>query len=453
MPVFNYPGKEVNIKVVYYGPGLSGKTTNIQFIHGNVRPDFKGKLVSLATQTDRTLFFDFLPMELGVLGGYKIRLHLYTVPGQVHYNATRKLVLKGVDGVVFVADSQRAMQETNQESLSNLEKNLASYGKGLADLPHVIQCNKRDLDDLLDMDALSAQLNPHKAPIVEAVASDGKGVLECLREILRLVMKSLRDQFPSREMETKQAETPPSEARAEVVPEPEPLEDYEAASPLQERDLSNESALSPDSDGEADESEIMLEVPEREATQIPEPEATVALDAPEAQISTDTNDVVVHLPIPGGGEMEVSVRIIARLTRAPVSAEVIPPEPVRERREENSPEGISEEIETVVLDPDLEIESADIEETALDDEFDVEEVIAELEEEMELDALETATGDGEDSRAGGPDGGSAPGTPDEHYDPSFRELQFTDFDGNQESEAGKGKRKGLFGRLRKKKRP
>ena len=216
MPVFNYAKKEVNVKVVYYGPGLSGKTTNLQQIHEGIKPEFKGKLVSLATQTDRTLFFDFMPLELGSLGGYKIRLHLYTVPGQVHYNATRKLVLKGVDGVVFVADSQCAMGDANVESFLNLEKNFQSYGKTLKDLPHVIQANKRDLEEIFPMEEIGALLNHYGAPLTEAVASEGTGVLETLTEIVRMVMKDLRDQFRS------QAEERTAVSDTATAPPPEP---------------------------------------------------------------------------------------------------------------------------------------------------------------------------------------------------------------------------------------
>ena len=429
MPVFNYPGKEVNIKVVYYGPGLSGKTTNIQYIHGNIRPDLKGKLVSLATQTDRTLFFDFLPMELGMLGGYKIRLHLYTVPGQVHYNATRKLVLKGVDGVVLVADSQRAMQETNQESFTNLEKNLESYGKGLKDLPHVIQCNKRDLDDLLSLDELNAQLNPYKAPVLEAIASEGKGVLECLREILRLVMKSLRDQLPPQEAEAEPLGKTPSRTGAEAIPEPEPAGGPEEAP-----------------------SSLEAEPPDEPPPSLePEPEVTVALDAPETPLSTERNNMMVRLPIPGGGEMEIVVQVTARLTKTPVSAETTSPESQRERPGEDPPEGVPSEIEDAVLEPGPGIMGSQVDETALADEFDVEEVIAELDEELELDTLETLTEDGKDQGTEKPDEGFPPAAKEEPYDPSFRELQFTDFDGDRGPEDGKGKKKGFFGRLRKKK--
>jgi len=206
LPVFNYAKKEVNLKIVYYGPGLSGKTTNLQSIHDGIKPESKGKLVSLATQTDRTLFFDFMPMELGNFGGFKIRLHLYTVPGQVHYNATRKLVLKGVDGVVFVADSQKAMAEANIESFSNLEKNLLSYGKALEEIPHLIQANKRDLEDILSLEEISSRLNRHGALVTEAVASEGTGVMETLSEIIRMVMRSLRDQLARQRGEEPAAE-------------------------------------------------------------------------------------------------------------------------------------------------------------------------------------------------------------------------------------------------------
>jgi signal recognition particle receptor subunit beta len=210
MPVFNYPKKEVNVKVVYYGPGLSGKTTNLQKIHEGIKPEHRGKLVSLATQTDRTLFFDFMPLELGSLGGYKVRLHLYTVPGQVHYNATRKLVLKGVDGIVFVADSQRAMNDANVESFLNLEKNLQSYGKSLADLPHIIQANKRDLGDVITLEEINSMLNHHQVVVTEAVASAGTGVLETLTEIVRVVMQEFRDHFAVSTEEVPEPSTRPA---------------------------------------------------------------------------------------------------------------------------------------------------------------------------------------------------------------------------------------------------
>lgn len=192
MSYVNYTNREVNVKIVYYGPGLSGKTTNILYIHKKLNPDSRGKLVSLATQTDRTLFFDFLPVNIGEIGNFKIRFHLYTVPGQIFYNTTRKMVLKGVDGVVFVADSQRQMLEDNIESLKNLEENLKEYGKSINDIPIVIQYNKRDLPDAMDMEELHRHLNKFKAPFFAAVASEGKGVLETLTCICRLVINQIK---------------------------------------------------------------------------------------------------------------------------------------------------------------------------------------------------------------------------------------------------------------------
>lgn len=194
MALLNYTNREVNAKIVYYGPGLSGKTTNIDFIYRKLKPEQKGKLVSLATQTDRTLFFDFLPIELGEVKGFKTRFHLYTVPGQVFYNATRKMVLKGADGVVFVADSQRQMMDANIESLKNLEENLIAYGKTLDKIPHVIQFNKRDLSNAMPLEEMYKKLNRYNAPFFEAVAMEGKGVMETLSASAKIVLRSLRDQ-------------------------------------------------------------------------------------------------------------------------------------------------------------------------------------------------------------------------------------------------------------------
>jgi len=200
MALLNYSNREVNAKIVYYGPGLSGKTTNIDCIYKKLKPEQKGKLVSLATQTDRTLFFDFLPIELGEVKGFKTRFHLYTVPGQVFYNATRKMVLKGTDGVVFVADSQRQMMDANIESLKNLEENLNAYGKTLETIPHVIQFNKRDLSNAVPLEEMYKKLNRFNAPYFEVVATEGKGVLETLSAAAKMVLRNLREkpeQIPS----------------------------------------------------------------------------------------------------------------------------------------------------------------------------------------------------------------------------------------------------------------
>jgi len=192
MALFNYATRELSAKIVYYGPGLSGKTTNIEMVHKMLRPDQKGRLISLPTETDRTLFFDFLPIELGQIKGFKVRFHLYTVPGQVFYNATRRLVLQGVDGVVFVADSQREMANSNMESLKNLIDNLSSYGKKLEEMPFVIQFNKRDLRNAAPVAELDGALNFLHVPTFEAVAPAGKGVTETLVGISRMVFAHLR---------------------------------------------------------------------------------------------------------------------------------------------------------------------------------------------------------------------------------------------------------------------
>jgi signal recognition particle receptor subunit beta len=193
--LFNYSGKEINAKVVYYGPGLSGKTTNLEHVYNKMAPHLRGKMVSMKTKSDRTLFFDFLPIEGGEIAGFDVRFLLYTVPGQVYYNATRKLVLKGADAIVFVADSQSEELPANRESLNNLRENLKEYGKTLADIPWVIQYNKRDLESALPLEKLEEELNPDHVPCFEGVATNGTGVFETLQAATRLVMAQLRTQL------------------------------------------------------------------------------------------------------------------------------------------------------------------------------------------------------------------------------------------------------------------
>ena len=192
MSFFNYAAREINCKVVYYGPGLCGKTTNLQYIYERSSPDSKGKMISLATETDRTLFFDFLPISLGTIRGFKTRFHLYTVPGQVFYDASRKLILRGVDGVIFVADSQTARLEANLESLDNLQNNLVDHGVSLDTLPYIIQYNKRDLPDVASLAELRTQLNPLGVPEVEAVACTGIGVFDTLKLLARSIVTELK---------------------------------------------------------------------------------------------------------------------------------------------------------------------------------------------------------------------------------------------------------------------
>src|SRR3989337_2598334 len=183
MSFINYSSREINCKIVYYGPGLCGKTTNLQYIYKKTNPDSKGKMISLATETERTLFFDFLPLALGEIRGFKTRFHLYTVPGQVFYDASRKLILKGVDGVVFVADSQIERMEANIESVENLRINLAEQGYDLDKVPYIIQYNKRDLPNVVPLEEMKKALNPNNVPDFEACAVDGTGVFDTLKAI------------------------------------------------------------------------------------------------------------------------------------------------------------------------------------------------------------------------------------------------------------------------------
>jgi len=192
MSFINYMAREINCKIVYYGPGLCGKTTNLQYIYERTNPDAKGKMISLATETERTLFFDFLPLSLGEIRGFKTRFHLYTVPGQVFYDASRKLILKGVDGVIFVADSQIERLEANQESLDNLRTNLAEQGYSLEKVPFVIQYNKRDLPNAVEVEELRQLLNPTAVPDFEANARSGMGVFDTLKAVSKLVLTELK---------------------------------------------------------------------------------------------------------------------------------------------------------------------------------------------------------------------------------------------------------------------
>jgi signal recognition particle receptor subunit beta len=192
MSFINYSSREINCKIVYYGPGLCGKTTNLQYIYNKTNPEAKGKMISLATETERTLFFDFLPLSLGEIRGFKTRFHLYTVPGQVFYDASRKLILKGVDGVVFVADSQIERTEANVESVENLRTNLGEQGYDLDKIPYVIQYNKRDLPNAAPLEELQNLLNPRVVPYFEAVAPKGEGVYETLKAIAKLILTELK---------------------------------------------------------------------------------------------------------------------------------------------------------------------------------------------------------------------------------------------------------------------
>jgi signal recognition particle receptor subunit beta len=226
MVLFNYSTKELTAKIVYYGPGLCGKTTNLQFVHQNLPDNVRGKMLSLATKTDRTLFFDFLPIDLGEIRGMKTRVQLYTVPGQVFYNETRKLVLKGADGIVFVADSQKQMLRANTESFKNLEENLKAHGMTLADMPHVIQFNKRDLPKLSSIEEMNAEVNKYNAPFYESVATTGIGVQDTLKGITKLVLLHLTKKY-----EAKPASGVSEELRPAPRPAPTPAAIPLAAAP------------------------------------------------------------------------------------------------------------------------------------------------------------------------------------------------------------------------------
>ncbi|HEV8524128.1 MAG TPA: ADP-ribosylation factor-like protein [Terriglobales bacterium] len=192
MSFINFAAREINCKIVYYGAGLGGKTTNLQFVYDRTGDQYKGKMISLATETDRTLFFDFLPLDLGTVRGFKTRFHLYTVPGQVFYDASRKLILRGVDGIVFVADSQKDRMDANLEALDNLKQNLSEHGYDFAKIPYVLQFNKRDLPNVLSIQDLGRELVRKGEPIFEAVACQGAGVFETLKEVSRQVLVELK---------------------------------------------------------------------------------------------------------------------------------------------------------------------------------------------------------------------------------------------------------------------
>ena len=239
MALVNHTTREINAKIVYYGPGLCGKTTNIHLIYHRITPGMRGKLISLSTETDRTLFFDFLPIELGTVMNYKVRFHLYTVPGQVFYNATRKLVLKGADGVIFVADSQRAMLDADLESIANLHENFAEQGVNLAEFPMVIQYNKRDLPDILSIEELNAALNPGSVPFFEAIATNGQGVLKTFTAVSKLVLQDMQ-KYPDRHNVTLSDiagnidAMPPQPTQEEAPPKPFEEETSMPGAPLAE---------------------------------------------------------------------------------------------------------------------------------------------------------------------------------------------------------------------------
>jgi signal recognition particle receptor subunit beta len=239
MVSINYSAREVCCKIVYYGPGLSGKTTNLQYVHAKVPGNTRGKLISLATEADRTLYFDFLPINIGTINGFAAKFQLYTVPGQVYYNATRKLVLRGVDGIVFVADSQPSKMDENIESLTNLEENLREYGYDIDDIPLLIQYNKRDLPGVLTVEELQKQLNPKGRPYHEASATIGNGVFDTLKAIIKLVLDKAKNSSAAKARPITTIE--PNEP---IAAEPQPVTEP-AETPMSSETPAPESAEAP----------------------------------------------------------------------------------------------------------------------------------------------------------------------------------------------------------------
>ncbi len=328
MALFNYATRELSAKIVYYGPGLSGKTTNIEMVHQLLKPEQKGRLISLPTETDRTLFFDFLPLDLGQIKGFKVRFHLYTVPGQVYYNATRRLVLQGVDGVVFVADSQVDMLSSNADSLKNLRENLSTYGKKLEDLPFVMQYNKRDLRKVASPEELNQQLNDLHVPVFEGVAKDGVGVAETLVAISRLVFAHLRKTLllpgdaADSVLEGEIADVTATEKPGAEAPEPlEEISEIEEIPDLAdepEPEIAGQAVEAVDlvtGEGDLDEGPELQEIPE--TTEVPEgvemivPPREVAPSAPAGAEEAEASPVE-EVAEPSGevpDEIEIEIEI------------------------------------------------------------------------------------------------------------------------------------------------
>ena len=296
MVFFNWATMQMAAKIVYYGPGLCGKTTNLSFIYAKTSPGSRGEMVSLETETDRTLFFDLLPIEVGKVGGFRTRLQLYTVPGQVFYNTTRKLVLKGVDGIVFVADSQRPMAEANVESFRNLDENLRELGIDVATLPVVLQYNKRDLKNILSVDELNKSLNGDaKWEFHESVAVDGSGVFETLKAITKQTLKSLR-----RRMATQETATAPLPAPAAAASRPQVSFNPAGLSAAVAEGLSTETPAPPAKKGRGRHHE--------EATPAPEPQAAPAVPEPApAAVAVAPPEPLAPAPAPAEPTREAHV--------------------------------------------------------------------------------------------------------------------------------------------------
>ena len=321
MVSINYSAREVCCKIVYYGPGLSGKTTNLQYVHAKVPSNTRGKLISLATEADRTLYFDFLPINIGTINGFAAKFQLYTVPGQVYYNATRKLVLRGVDGLCFVADSQPSKMDENIESLTNLEENLREYGYDINDIPIVIQYNKRDLPGVLPVAELEAQLNTRGWPSFEASATVGNGVFDTLKMIIKVVLDKAKNTGAAK---PKPISQPISGTAAADQPEPGLVKPPEAAPPPAE---------APDAAAPADESS-----PEPETGRQPAPATEAGQPATDhSQAATATAEEprpVQYRPYPGSREEQRASSPSTDNRPSPATAGTDSPSPGADHRSE-----------------------------------------------------------------------------------------------------------------------
>jgi signal recognition particle receptor subunit beta len=328
MVLFNYSTKELTAKIVFYGPGLCGKTTNLQFVYDNLPKEIqRGKMLSLATKTDRTLFFDFLPLDLGTIRGMKTRLQLYTVPGQVFYNSTRKMVLKGADGVVFVADSQAKMLDANVESFANLEENLTEQGLKLEQIPHVLQFNKRDLPGLGSIEDLNTALNKYNAPFYEAIAINGIGVHDTLKAITKLVLNSLTNRYKLDKGGVPQQPAAPASPARPAAPRPLPAPGPRAAAAPAARPTSIPVALATEEE-EASPLEVVDADGETVLELVEEPEpldpgATMRLSAAPPKPKSPPRPALE--PEPGLDDLEVIPLGNAPAPPAPARAPARPP--------------------------------------------------------------------------------------------------------------------------------
>lgn len=295
MALFNYATKEITLKIVYYGPGLSGKTTNLQHLHSILNPETKGRLLSLSTEADRTLFFDFLPVELGKIRDFSIRFQLYTVPGQVRYNATRKIVLKGADAVIFVADSQRDMKEQNIESFENMRENLLSNNINPDEIPIVLQYNKRDLANVSSVEELNADLNRNEYSVIEACAIKGSGVEESFKLVTKLVLKFIASKHQI-DVQPAKEEKPVEEAAAVSTEPQQPAAVF--VSPEMQTTISAEEAIIPGDGGIFDQSSFAQpgSSPEKDYEAVPEPKISSAHQSEETPpvIPADIIDQIIR---------------------------------------------------------------------------------------------------------------------------------------------------------------